>query len=159
DVIDLNYYDQSMRRAMIDAMTFWVKTCDIDGFRCDMAHLVPLDFWRDARMSLDKIKPLFWLGETQDIQYMNVFDSCYTWDWMGWTEKYCKHETDLGKLKGILQHYENDYPTNSFRMFFTTNHDENTWNGTEYEKYGDAAKALAVFSCTYDGLPLIYSGQ
>jgi glycosidase len=108
---------------------------------------------------LDRIKPLFWLGETQDIQYMCVFDCCYTWDWMGWTQKYCNHEADLGKLKGILQHYENDYPPSSFRMFFTTNHDENTWNGTEYEKYGEAAKLLAVFSCTYDGLPLIYSGQ
>jgi glycosidase len=45
------------------------------------------------------------------------------------------------------------------KAWFTSNHDENSWNGTEYEKYGDAAKALAVFSCTWPGLPLIYSGQ
>lgn len=54
DVIDLNFYDQHLRKAMIDAMRFWVKECDIDGFRCDMAHLVPLDFWRQARMSSTK---------------------------------------------------------------------------------------------------------
>lgn len=159
DVIDLNYYDQGMRKAMIDAMAYWIKTCDIDGFRCDMAHLVPLDFWKEARINLDAIKPLFWLGETQDIPYLSVFDCCYTWDWMGWTHKFCNHETDLSKLKSILLHYENDYPAYTYRLFFTTNHDENTWNGTEYDKYGEAAKMLAVFSCTYDGLPLIYSGQ
>ncbi len=65
DVIDLNYYDQAMRNAMISSMEFWVTECNIDGFRCDMAHLVPLDFWRDARKHLDTVKPLFWLAETE----------------------------------------------------------------------------------------------
>ena len=45
------------------------------------------------------------------------------------------------------------------RAFFTSNHDENSWNGTEYEKYGDAALPLSVFSCMWNGIPLIYSGQ
>src|ERR1043165_6217255 len=61
DVIDLNYYDFTMRKAMIDAKGYWVKQCDIDGFRCDMCHLVPLDFWYQARVELDVLKPLFWL--------------------------------------------------------------------------------------------------
>ncbi len=159
DVIDLNYYDHNLRSAMTEAMAFWVTECDIDGFRCDMAHLVPLDFWRQARKHLDAVKPLFWLSETQDIAYQGIFDCCYTWDWMGWTEKYCKGNADLLKLKGILSHYEIAYPPGTFRMFFTSNHDENSWNGTEYEKYGDGAQALAVFSCTWNGIPLIYSGQ
>ena len=64
-MIDLNYYDQNLRRAMIDAMRFWIDSAEIDGFRCDMAHLVPLDFWRNARMELDQVKPLFWLAETE----------------------------------------------------------------------------------------------
>ncbi|HYE56723.1 MAG TPA: alpha-amylase family glycosyl hydrolase, partial [Chitinophagaceae bacterium] len=69
DVIDLNYYNHHLRRDMIEAMKFWVAECDIDGFRCDMAHLVPLDFWRAARTELDAVKPLFWLAETETLAY------------------------------------------------------------------------------------------
>ncbi len=58
-------------------MRFWVETCNIDGFRCDMAHLVPRDFWRDAREELDSIRPLFWLAETDDANYFEVFDVGY----------------------------------------------------------------------------------
>lgn len=159
DVIDLNYYDGAMRTAMIEAMKFWVKECRIDGFRCDMAHLVPLDFWRQARTALDAVKPLFWLAETEDYHYLDVFDCCYAWQWMHDTEKYCKGELELFTLKNVLFRYDKEFPSETSQLFFTTNHDENSWNGTEYEKYGNAARALAVFSCTWRGLPLIYSGQ
>jgi alpha-amylase len=159
DVIDLNYYDHAMRAAMIDAMTFWVTTCDIDGFRCDMCHLVPLDFWFRARNELDAIKPLFWLGETQDVPYLTVFDCLYGWRWMAATQKYFRKEMTLGQLKEVLHHYQYDLPAGTFPMLFTSNHDENTWNGTEYEKYGDMAATLAVFNNTWYGVPLIYTAQ
>jgi glycosidase len=159
DVIDLNYYDYDMRAAMLDAMAFWVKQCDIDGFRCDMCHLVPLDFWLRARVELDAIKPLFWLGETQDVPYLQVFDCLYGWRWMSATQKYFRQEITLGQLKDVLNHYQFDLPVNTFPMLFTSNHDENTWNGTEYEKYGDMATPLAVFNCTWYGVPLIYTAQ
>jgi alpha-amylase len=159
DVIDLNFYDGGLRNAMTDAMKYWVTTCDIDGFRCDMAHLVPLDFWQQARIALDAVKPLFWLGETEQYQYLDVFDCWYAWHWMSFTAMYCKQEKNLYNLQEVLKRYDKEFPTEAFELFFTTNHDENSWNGTEYEKYGSAAKALAVFSCTYNGLPLIYSGQ
>lgn len=159
DVIDLNYYDHGMRRAMVDAMSFWVKECDVDGFRCDMAHLVPRDFWRDARTELDVIKPLLWLGEMEDMNYMDVFDCCYTWEWMHQTEKYCRCEADLTSLEALLGRYKVNFPKGTFPLFFTSNHDENSWNGTEYEKYDGAAKPLAVFACTWHGAPLLYSGQ
>lgn len=159
DVIDLNYYDQPMRRKMIESMAFWIKECDIDGFRCDMAHLVPRDFWQQARAALDPLKPLFWLAETEDLHYLDVFDSCYAWRWMHATEKYFRKETDLKSLVQLMAQYEKDYTTQTLPLFFTANHDENSWNGTEYEKYGDAAKLLALFSFTWHGMPLIYSGQ
>lgn len=159
DVIDLNYYDQSMRTAMIDAMQFWIDECDIDGFRCDMAHLVPLDFWRQARLALDSRKPLFWLAETEDWQYMDVFDCCYAWNWMHQTRKLYAGEISVTALRQELEAYQLRNSGERFQLFFTSNHDENSWNGTEYEKYGDAALALAVFSITWNGLPLIYSGQ
>jgi glycosidase len=159
DVIDLNYYDWSMRSDMIAAMKFWVTECNIDGFRCDMAHLVPLDFWRQARQELDKIKHLFWLAETEDYHYLEVFDCCYAWQWMHDTLKYCKGEIELQHLKSTLNRYQKEFPSHTYQLFFTSNHDENSWNGTEYEKYGPAAKPLAVLSILWNGIPLIYSGQ
>jgi len=159
DVIDLNYYDFNMRTAMMDAMRYWVKQCDIDGFRCDMCHLVPLDFWYQARVELDVLKPLFWLGETLDVPYLKVFDCLYGWRWMSATQKYFRQEITLSQLKDVLNHYQFDLPAGTFPMLFTSNHDENTWNGTEYEKYGDMATPLAVFNCTWNGVPLIYTAQ
>ncbi|HYF29829.1 MAG TPA: alpha-amylase family glycosyl hydrolase [Chitinophagaceae bacterium] len=159
DVIDLNYYNHQLRAHMIEAMQFWVKECDIDGFRCDMAHLVPLDFWRTARATLDAIKPLFWLAETETISYHEAFDASYTWNWMHQTEKFSKGQINVHGLQQTLDNYRAQFPRAALRLYFTANHDENSWNGTEYEKYGDAALPLAVFSCTWDGLPLIYSGQ
>lgn len=159
DVIDLNYYDQAMRREMLNAMRFWVTECDIDGFRCDMAHLVPLDFWRDARLALDAVKPLFWLAETEHINYQSVFDCSYAWHWMHETEKFAKDQIRVPDLAEILKGYEKKTRPGSSHLFFTSNHDENSWNGTEYEKYGPAARVFAVLSCTWQGIPLIYSGQ
>lgn len=160
DVTKLNFDNHDMQNAMIDAMKFWIETCDVDGFRCDMAHLVPLDFWRKARTELQEVKSdLFWLAECEEINYHEVFDATYTWKWMHATEQFYKKQMDLDGLFGILKEYDNSFPKDAFRIYFTSNHDENSWNGTEYEKYGDAAKALAVFSCTWNGIAMIYSGQ
>jgi glycosidase len=160
DVSKLNYDNQQMQSAMIDAMKFWIDTCDINGFRCDMAHLVPLEFWRKARTELQRSKTdLFWLAECEEVNYHEVFDATYTWKWMHATEEFCKKQNDLNSLFAVLQEYDHSFPKDAFRVYFTSNHDENSWNGTEYEKYGEAAKAFAVFSCTWKGIAMIYSGQ
>jgi len=158
DVIDLNYYDQNMRRAMINALRFWVDNAGIDGFRCDMAHLVPLDFWRNARMELDKVRPLFWLAESEQVNYDEVFDCIYAWNWMHKTESFFKKTIGMHELRESIDAMIRNFP-NCTHLLFTANHDENSWNGTEYEKYGSAALPLAVFSVTWKGVPLIYSGQ
>ncbi len=158
DVIDLNYDIADMRKAMIDAMMFWVKSFDIDGFRCDMAHLVPLDFWEEARSACETIKHLFWLAECEEINYHNVFDVTYAWEWMHVSEKLSKQASTVNDLYTVLHKYS-QYPKDSYKLFFTSNHDENSWNGTEYEKYGEAAKVFAVLTCTWNGIPLVYSGQ
>jgi len=158
DVIDLNYASSALRAAMIEAMLYWVKECDIDGFRCDMAHLVPLDFWMEARPACDAVKPLFWLAECEVVKYHDVFDVSYAWWWMHITEKFFKGNALLNHAYEVLHDYSK-YPKYSQKLLFTTNHDENSWNGTEYEKYGNAAKAMAVFTFTWRGVPLIYSGQ
>ncbi len=159
DVIDLNYYDGGLRARMIHAMEFWIRNFDIDGFRCDMAHLVPLDFWRDARSHLDIIKPLFWLGETETLSYLSVFDSCYAWQWMHTTEKVFHENPSADLLIPLLDSYYRNFQPDTLPLFFTSNHDENSWNGTEYEKYGIYAHMLAVHSFMDYGIPLIYSAQ
>ena len=158
DVIDLNYDNKEMRAALIDAMKYWVNECDIDGFRCDMAHLVPWDFWNDARMACEQSKHLFWLAECEVKDYHDVFDVSYAWAWMHVTEKFVKGNATLNDVRNVLHEYS-QYPQGTHKLFFTSNHDENSWNGTEYEKYGAAAKAFAVFTCTWQGMPLVYSGQ
>jgi len=161
DIIELNYQNPALRKAMIDAMKYWVTECDIDGFRCDLASWVEVNFWQEARPQVDAVKPLFWLGEFDELEnpeYGQVFDASYSWKWMHKTEDYYKNNLPLQDLFLLLQQYS-QIGDNSMRAWFTSNHDENSWNGTEYEKYGDIAKALAVFSCTWNGVPLIYSGQ
>ncbi|BAV08281.1 Glycosidase [Filimonas lacunae] len=158
DVIDLNYNNNHMREAMINAMQFWINECDIDGFRCDMAHLVPLDFWVEARKRCDKVKHLFWLAECEVPAYHEVFDVSYAWQFMHVTEKFMQQHALLNDVIHVLEQYAH-YPAGAKKLFFTSNHDENSWNGTEYEKYREAAKAFAVFTCTWPGMPLVYSGQ
>ncbi len=159
DVIHLNYENKELWLAMVNAMKFWVSNFDIDGFRCDMAHLVPLDFWEYARTELDNAKKLFWLAETEDPNYHEAFDASYTWEFLHAMESYWKRETNINGLDKVLQGYENAFPKNAIRMFFTSNHDENSHSGSEYERMGHAAKAFAVLCATWNGIPLIYSGQ
>lgn len=158
DVVDLNFDHQEMRAALIGAMQYWVRTFNIDGFRCDMAHLVPLDFWFAARTACETIKPLFWLAECDEPSYHAVFDASYAWSWMHETVKLANQQIGINEIYNVLHQYE-QYPKGAHKLFFTSNHDENTWNGTEYEKYGIAAKAWAVFTFLWKGIPLIYSGQ
>jgi glycosidase len=159
DVIHLNYENKELWIAMADDMKFWIDNFDIDGFRCDMAHLVPLDFWRYARTVLDKEKKLFWLAETENAEYHGAFDASYTWEFLHKMEAYWKRETDMDGLISVLQKYDNAFPKNALRMFFTSNHDENSHSGSEYERMGQAAKTFAVLCATWNGIPLIYSGQ
>lgn len=160
DVSQLNFENREVWKALANAMEFWVRQCDIDGFRCDMAHLVPLELWYEARIQIEKTKAgLFWLAECEEPAYHQVFDATYTWKWMHATEDFYHGRINLFELLKNLFSYSVTFPCDAFRIFFTSNHDENSWNGTEYEKYGNAAKLFAVFSFTWRGIPMVYSGQ
>ena len=161
DIIELDYSNKEMRLAMIDAMKYWVKETNIDGFRCDLASWVEVDFWQQARPEVEKLKPLFFLGEFDELEapeYGKVFDASYSWKWMHLSQDFYQKHLPLSDLKNLLEQYSK-IGDNSMRAWFTSNHDENSWNGTEYEKYGDFAPALAVFSATWNGVPLLYNGQ
>jgi glycosidase len=115
-VIDLNFDNNDMRQAMIDAMKYWVNECAIDGFRCDMAHLVTLDFWKEARSAMRTIQPLFWLAECEVVNYHDVFDATYAWWWMHVTEEYTKGNDSLNTVRDVLHAYT-QYPARRTKTF------------------------------------------
>lgn len=160
DVIDLDYNNRNLWEVMVTVMDFWIKECDIDGFRCDMAHLVPLDFWFYARTILDKRKRLFWLAESEVAEYHRVFDATYAWELLHIMEAVYKNTATLKDLRNVLDKYDTIFPSDALRLLFTSNHDENSHNGSEYERFGDSARTFAVLCTTWkNSLPLIYSGQ
>lgn len=161
DVIQINHDNELAHDALREAMCYWVKEFDIDGFRADLAHLTPVHFWVKARILTESIKPnLIWLAESDDVNYAAAFDVFFSWKWMHKTESFFKNNSSISELIDVLFQQNEPFPSHVKQLYFTSNHDENSWNGTEFEKYGIYAKALAVFSFFYpNGVPLIYSGQ
>ncbi len=161
DVADLNYDNQDMRAAMIDAMKYWVTTFDIDGYREDVAGGVPADFWSEAIYQVNQVKPLFWLAENgDDAELLNSgFHANYNWDLLGTMNKAKSGDTNEDTFFPSVSHIEGFYQNGTFPMNFITNHDENSWNGTEFERLGSAVKPMAAMYFTLPGMPLIYTGQ
>ncbi|MDE3184079.1 MAG: alpha-glucosidase C-terminal domain-containing protein [Bacteroidota bacterium] len=161
DTRNLNYDNMELRDSMISAMKFWITTTGIDGFRCDHVDPTPVDFWKDCITQLRKIKNVFMLAESEKPEFHYAgFDATYAWNMMWTTVDLAQGKIPLQYLDSVLNNNFTTFPKNAERMYFTTNHDENSWNGTEFEKYGDAYKAFAVFSQTmYESVPLVYSGQ
>ncbi len=160
DVIGLDYSKPEVREGMIEAMSYWVRETGIDGFRCDVAWTLPVDFWDEARTRLDRIKPVFMLAEadTPEMQ-ARAFDMTYDWVLYHMLVKVAQGQADARDLARIYTDPKRRYPAGAYRMTFTSNHDENSWKGSDRELYGDAADAMAVLAATLPGMPLIYSGQ
>ena len=160
DIIDLDYSKPELREYMTDAMSYWVKEADIDGYRCDVAGFVPIDFWNNVRKELDAIKPVFMLAEweSRDL-HAEAFDMTYAWSWNEAMHKICMGQADVKALFNYYSWNESAYPENSIRMTFVSNHDKNTWEGTMYEQFGDGLQAAIALSVVAEGMPLIYNGQ
>jgi len=162
DVADLNYDNDQLRAEMIDALQFWVREADIDGYRCDVAGFVPTDFWETARDSLEAVKPdIFMLAEWEDPEHHEkAFDMSYAWEFLHVINGVAKGEKTIAAFDEYMAKQDTLFPEDAYRMYFTTNHDENSWNGTVMERYGkEGHKAYAVLAYTIDGMPLLYSGQ
>jgi glycosidase len=159
DVADLNYDNKELWEAMIDALKFWVEEYDIDGYRCDVAGMIPIDFWIEARKELDTIKPVFMLAEWDTPEMHKAFDMTYDWSTHKLMNAIAKGKKTAQDMLNNLNEDRNSYPENAFRMQFTSNHDENTWNGTVVERLGESAEMFAVFSFLIPDMPLIYTGQ
>ena len=162
DVAKLNYDNKALWDTMTNAMHFWVEEIGIDGFRCDVAEEVNPEFWKYSIAKLRKTRPdLFLLAEGNTPEMHTVgFDETYQWSAMNSMKDFYSGKIKLNEFVKALETEDKKYPANAYRMFFTSNHDENSWNGTEYEKFGNCAANFAILSQTYrKSLPLVYSGQ
>ena len=160
DIINLDYRQPGLRKYMTDAMKYWVTEADIDGYRCDVAGFVPVDFWNNVRRELDAIKPVFMLAEAESRDlHAEAFDMTYAWGWYDAMHQVAAGKADLGALIGYYSGNEGSFPTDCIRMTFVSNHDKNAWEGTQSEQFGKALEAAIVLSVVGDGMPLIHNGQ
>ena len=123
--------------------------------------MVPQDFWDEARKELDAIKPVFMLAEWQsrDME-ARAFDMLYGWSWYGAVSEIARgRKSDLGDLSGYYSWDVKFYPADGMTMTFVSNHDKNSWEGTEFEAFGPGLHAAMVLSVVGSGMPLIYNGQ
>ena len=161
DVADLNYDNKEMRKEMIKDMEFWITKEGVDGFRCDVAGSVPLNFWEEAIPQLRSKKDIFMLAEAWEPELLNdgLFDMAYGWDRHHTMNDLAKGEDAVKKWNENIEKDAKRYAVDDVLMTFVTNHDENSWNGTIEERMGKAGEALTVLSYVAPGMPLIYSGQ
>jgi len=159
DVADLNYDSHELRKAMIDSMAFWVKECDIDGFRCDYAPGVPADFWKEARQALDKIKPVFFLEEDLGGQSSDLLNEAFD---CNYAAKFYENLVLVshGKTPDKLKFYLQKMPENDFAMFYLDNHDVNSYDRTILSAFStDNLPAMLGVIFTMPGMPMLYSGN
>lgn len=161
DIAKLNYDNADMRQEMERAMRFWLER-GIDGFRCDMACEVPIDFWRTTLPALRRDYPqIFLLAEGEDpALHEGAFDASYSWELHHLMNDIARGKRGVAELKEYLKKDAANTPREAFRLMFTSNHDENSWAGSEFERMGDAARVMALLTFTLPkGMPLIYTGQ
>lgn len=159
DIIDLDWRQPGLHDYLAEAMTYWVRTLDIDGFRCDVAGLVPLEFWIRVRAELERIKPVFLLAEWESPDMHQAFDATYAWSWHSALVDLVAGRGSLRDVRRALADSARDYGPGALRLSFLTNHDLNAWEGTHGEQFGPAVAAAMVLSVLGPGLPLIFNGQ
>ncbi len=162
DIAELNYDNPDVRAAMADQMRFWMEK-GIDGFRCDMACEVPYEFWQETIADFRAGYPgMYMLAEGQDprLHTISGFDASYAWEMHHVLNAIAKGEKNVPELLAQIERDAELFPADAIRLLFTSNHDENSWAGTEFERMGDAVKVMAVLTFTLpNGQPLIYTGQ
>ncbi|UCF34196.1 MAG: alpha-galactosidase [Phycisphaerales bacterium] len=161
DVADLDYARPEVRQYMKEVMLYWVRDVGIDGFRCDVAGMLPSDFWREVRRELDRIKLVMMIAEDDEPQqHLEAFDVTYDWATYYSLEELGSGDVRAKDMAVILRDEGLDFPRDSLRMRFSSNHDTCAWRKAAVSRYGVAgARAAAVLSFALPGVPLIYNGQ
>lgn len=161
DTAKLDYTNKEMRSEMVSSMKYWLTESKIDGYRIDMAMLVPTEFWNHVTPELEKVRPdIFMLAEAEGPEFHErAFDATYGWEMHHLINDIANQHANADTLRHKLNNQNLYYPSHAFQMQFTSNHDENSWNGSEFERLGDAARQMAMLSFILPGIPLIYNGQ
>ncbi|MBS7332942.1 alpha-amylase family glycosyl hydrolase [Faecalibacter bovis] len=161
DVVSLEYKNPALRKAMIADMKYWLDEFNIDGFRCDMAHMVPTDFWAEAKKELANGREIFMLGETEEPELLKngVFDAAYGWELHHIMNDIAKGKKNVSAVDVYMDSIQHKWEKDDYKMLFTSNHDENSWAGTEFERMGDAVETFAALTYALPSVPLIYNGQ
>ena len=162
DARKLNYSNPKLVDSMISSMKFWVRESDLDGFRCDVAEEVPAAFWQRATGELRRMKQLFFLAEGEKPWLHKAgFNATYTWSVFNVMKDIVAGKKPANSLDTILAKNQTEFDRKDLRMYFTSNHDENSWNQADFGTTPGASHApFAVFTQTMDhSVPLIYSGQ
>ncbi|MCS2163652.1 alpha-amylase family glycosyl hydrolase [Scandinavium sp. H11S7] len=159
DIIEFNYDNAGLREYMTGALTFWVRETGIDGYRCDVAGFVPLDFWENARRELDNIKPVFMLAEWESRDLLKKsFDMVYSWSLWEKMLEAINHK-NIAPLVEWMGHQTKAFPRDGISMSFIENHDKNAWEGNQFSNFGDGLEAAIILTVMVKGMPLIYGGQ
>lgn len=162
DTRKLNYNNPAMCDSMIASMKYWITETNIDGFRCDVAPEVPEVFWKRCIDTLKSQKNVFMLAEG-DKPWLHAagFDETYTWNDFNMMKLIAKGERKASALDSTINKTDTSFPKNALRLFFTSNHDENSWNKADYATMpGESHAPFAVLTQTLkNSVPLIYTGQ
>lgn len=162
DTAKLNYANREVWRGQIDAMRYWVEQFGIDGFRCDMAMLVPIEFWQEASAELHSIKSdIFMLAEAEeDNLFEGAFNMSYQWNIHHIMCDIAKGARRVWDLRNAMHAERQRYPREAMRLSFTSNHDENSWSGSEQSRFGRALEVMTAMTFLMPStMPLIYTGQ
>jgi cyclomaltodextrinase / maltogenic alpha-amylase / neopullulanase len=158
DVAGLNYANPQLREYMITMMKYWIQTCDIDGFRCDVAWGVPTDFWEQARVALEQSKPdIMMLAEASQPDLLtNAFDVDYSWPLLHALNDVLERGAPATKLQATWEANIRLFPTNSLHLAISDDHDE----ARAVARFGaPGALAASVLMFSLDGVPLLYNGM
>ena len=161
DIAKLNYATEDVRKEMMEVQKFWIEK-GVDGFRCDVAGEMPDDFWTQSWNEIRAINPdVYFLAEGEGSNFhADGFDACYAWKLKDVMNNIAQGKQTTGDLKKWIEECTTEYPREAIQLMFTSNHDENSWSGTEFERMGAAAKTFAALTYVLpQGQPLIYTGQ
>ena len=162
DTRQLNYKNPEMVDTMISQLKFWIKECDLDGYRFDVAWNVPDAFWKKCLSELRKEKNLLFLAEAdKPSMHEDGFDATYTWNDFNMMKLIAKGKRKASDLDSAFNKTDTTFTADALRLFFTSNHDENSWNKADFETMPGAIHApFAVLTQTIKrSIPLVYSGQ
>jgi len=161
DVVQLDFTNHAVWDYEIAAMTHWIRDFKIDGFRCDFASGVPTAFWDELSARLRAVRPdLFLLAEAEVPQEQRrAFQASYSFGMMKVFNDVATGGAGVSRIDDELARSQVLFPQGAILMRYTTNHDENSWNGTVFERLGGGVESFAALTFMLDGIPLIYNGQ